>query len=107
MLCMLRSPRMNFEEFVFGYFRTQAHHILMKYKSHMGSDDRIKRLFFDEAFEANGTYCQHHNHKSSYDQALLEEEKEKKESSSFTSKKANTLKFLFFPASLGVSSFSL
>lgn len=75
MLCALVCPPQDFEVFVYGYFRTKAHQILMNYKTHLVLDETTTRLFFKlvRAFEANGTYCQHHYNKGSYHLALLQD----------------------------------
>ncbi|XP_015071998.1 probable ubiquitin-conjugating enzyme E2 25 [Solanum pennellii] len=62
MICMLKEPLMNFRDFVAGYFRTRAHHILLNYKKQMDDSDSMVDLFHElyRAFEQNGTYCKHH-----------------------------------------------
>ncbi|KAF7804940.1 putative ubiquitin-conjugating enzyme E2 38 [Senna tora] len=77
-LCLLKSPPQNFQDFVYGHFRTRAHKILSNFKSHMDDhDETTTRLFFKlvRAFEANGTYCQHHYDKEAYDRALKQDKK--------------------------------
>lgn len=77
MLRMLRCPPKGFEVFVAGYFRTQAHRILLNFRSSVDicGDSDMKILFFRlvRAFEKNGTYCKHHYTQQQYDLALLEE----------------------------------
>lgn len=60
MIRTLEAPLMDFEDFVAGHFRTKAHTILYNYQGDKGSREFLKLL---KAFEANGTYCQHHLHR--------------------------------------------
>ncbi|KAF8387656.1 hypothetical protein HHK36_026310 [Tetracentron sinense] len=62
-LCTLRAPPQNFEDFVVGHFRKQAHPILMNCKGYMESRTAdMGKIFLElvEAFEVNGAYCKHH-----------------------------------------------
>lgn len=97
MLCMLKSPPQDFEVFVQGYFRTRAHQILMNFKFRIGLDETTMGLFFRlvRAFEANGTYCQHHCNKDSFDLALVKEMRPRQKSANPIRKLSTILQATF------------
>ncbi|KAK9282443.1 hypothetical protein L1049_005361 [Liquidambar formosana] len=92
MLYTLEMPPNNFEDFVVGHFRTQAHPILMHCRSWRGITGFPNQLFLNltKAFKENGTYCEHHvNQVKNKDD---EESKQKSDTHGFGTKIWNKLK---------------